>query len=291
MREECDGARIHAVREVDRKQGAARGAAHRAGLGVRARARARQVASSTAWSARHPDTLTGKMAKDARGGRIFLDYLRNAEGASAVAPYSTRNLSGPSCSVPLAWDELDRRPRHPGLHDRARDRARRSGHRSVGRHGPRSRGNARAQVRREARLGRAASARRASASAGRAPCARPPAPCRRPPRGAARVTRLSAIDGQIGVVDRVGRLADAPALDVDRDARQDGADHRAQRLLDSVCENVRHRAWPPVPRRRRCASSRLVGVVMTLRVGLHRSSHAVEVRGEAAPSRAARAAR
>jgi bifunctional non-homologous end joining protein LigD len=54
----------------------------------------------------HPDTLVGKMAKDLRSGRIFLDYLRNAEGASAVAPYSTRNLSGPSCAVPLEWDEL-----------------------------------------------------------------------------------------------------------------------------------------------------------------------------------------
>ncbi|NTU71209.1 MAG: hypothetical protein HGB10_05260 [Coriobacteriia bacterium] len=54
----------------------------------------------------NPDLLVGKMAKSARDGRIFLDYLRNAEGASAVAPYSTRNLSGPSCSAPLAWAEL-----------------------------------------------------------------------------------------------------------------------------------------------------------------------------------------
>ena len=56
--------------------------------------------------ARHPETLVGKMAKDARGGRIFFDYLRNAEGASAVGPYSTRMKPGPSCAVPLAWDEL-----------------------------------------------------------------------------------------------------------------------------------------------------------------------------------------
>jgi bifunctional non-homologous end joining protein LigD len=56
--------------------------------------------------ARHPETLVGKMAKDARSGRIFFDYLRNAEGASAVAPYSTRMTLGPSCAVPLAWDEL-----------------------------------------------------------------------------------------------------------------------------------------------------------------------------------------
>jgi len=56
--------------------------------------------------ARHPETLVGKMAKDARGGRVFFDYLRNAEGASAVGPYSTRMKPGPSCAVPLAWDEL-----------------------------------------------------------------------------------------------------------------------------------------------------------------------------------------
>jgi bifunctional non-homologous end joining protein LigD len=56
--------------------------------------------------ARHPETLVGKMAKVAREGRIFFDYLRNAEGASAVAPYSTRMKPGPSCAVPLAWAEL-----------------------------------------------------------------------------------------------------------------------------------------------------------------------------------------
>ena len=57
-------------------------------------------------SARHPESLTGKMAKNVRGGRVFFDYLRNAEGASAVAPYSTRMKPGPSCALPLAWTEL-----------------------------------------------------------------------------------------------------------------------------------------------------------------------------------------
>jgi bifunctional non-homologous end joining protein LigD len=71
---------------------------------VRVRALAKSIVDRLVSS--NPDTLTGKMAKDARGGRIFLDYLRNSEGASAVAPYSTRNLSGPSCSVPLGWEEL-----------------------------------------------------------------------------------------------------------------------------------------------------------------------------------------
>jgi len=55
---------------------------------------------------RHPDTLTAKMAKNVRGGRVFLDYLRNAEGASAVAAYSTRMAPGPPCALPLAWEEL-----------------------------------------------------------------------------------------------------------------------------------------------------------------------------------------
>lgn len=56
--------------------------------------------------ARNPNMLVGKMAKDARSGRVFFDYLRNAEGASAVAPYSTRMRPGPTCAVPLDWDEL-----------------------------------------------------------------------------------------------------------------------------------------------------------------------------------------
>jgi bifunctional non-homologous end joining protein LigD len=53
-----------------------------------------------------PATFTTKMAKEARGDRIFIDYLRNSEGASVIAPYSTRNREGPTCAVPLAWEEL-----------------------------------------------------------------------------------------------------------------------------------------------------------------------------------------
>jgi bifunctional non-homologous end joining protein LigD len=56
--------------------------------------------------ARDPSSLVGKMAKSARTDRIFIDYLRNAEGASAVAAYSTRMRPGPPCAIPLAWDEL-----------------------------------------------------------------------------------------------------------------------------------------------------------------------------------------
>ena len=64
-----------------------------------------QVFSETIAKAR-PGRYVAIMSKTARRGRIFIDYLRNGRGATAVAAYSTRALPQASVSTPLAWDEL-----------------------------------------------------------------------------------------------------------------------------------------------------------------------------------------
>jgi bifunctional non-homologous end joining protein LigD len=56
-----------------------------------------------------PERFTSNMAKAKRGGKMFIDYLRNAEGATAVSAYSTRARANAPVAVPLAWKELGAR--------------------------------------------------------------------------------------------------------------------------------------------------------------------------------------
>ncbi|MGO8952103.1 MAG: DNA ligase D [Rhodomicrobium sp.] len=59
-----------------------------------------------AMEADSPSKYISTMAKKARGGKIFVDYLRNGRGATAVAPYSTRARPTAPISTPVGWDEL-----------------------------------------------------------------------------------------------------------------------------------------------------------------------------------------
>jgi bifunctional non-homologous end joining protein LigD len=90
------GKGLHVVLPIERRNSweAAKGFAH---------------SLAQALARRAPRDFVLVATKSKRAGRIFLDYLRNGRGATAVASYSTRAAPGATVATPLAWEELDAR--------------------------------------------------------------------------------------------------------------------------------------------------------------------------------------
>jgi len=56
--------------------------------------------------AQKPKDFVGTMNKEKRIGKIYIDYLRNQRGATAIAPFSTRAKDNAPVATPISWDEL-----------------------------------------------------------------------------------------------------------------------------------------------------------------------------------------
>ncbi|MDQ0321770.1 bifunctional non-homologous end joining protein LigD [Pararhizobium capsulatum DSM 1112] len=54
-----------------------------------------------------PEHYIATMSKAKRKGRIFIDWLRNERGATAISPYSVRARAGGPVATPVSWDELE----------------------------------------------------------------------------------------------------------------------------------------------------------------------------------------
>ncbi|TPG42416.1 DNA ligase D [Sphingomonas koreensis] len=61
---------------------------------------------SRALAAAEPDRFVATMSKAKRKGKIFIDWLRNQRGATAILPYSARARSGAPVAAPVSWNEL-----------------------------------------------------------------------------------------------------------------------------------------------------------------------------------------
>jgi bifunctional non-homologous end joining protein LigD len=57
-------------------------------------------------AAEDPDRYLAEMSKARRKGRIFVDYLRNGRGATAICPFSTRARKGAPIAWPVSWNAL-----------------------------------------------------------------------------------------------------------------------------------------------------------------------------------------
>lgn len=66
---------------------------------------ARRLAAELAGA--HPGRIAPRMAREERGGRVYIDWAQNSERRQTVAPYSLRMADEPRVSTPIAWEELE----------------------------------------------------------------------------------------------------------------------------------------------------------------------------------------
>ena len=59
-----------------------------------------------ALSEAEPDRFLANMSKAKRKGRIFIDYLRNQRGATAILPFAARARPNAPVAAPVSWEEL-----------------------------------------------------------------------------------------------------------------------------------------------------------------------------------------
>ncbi len=57
-------------------------------------------------SARHPNEIVARMAKELRPRKVFIDWSQNNQYKTTVAPYSLRARERPTVSTPITWDEV-----------------------------------------------------------------------------------------------------------------------------------------------------------------------------------------
>lgn len=65
---------------------------------------AKRIAEELA--AQTPKSVTSKMTKRLRSGKVFIDWSQNSAAKTTVSPYSLRAMPTPTVSVPLRWEEV-----------------------------------------------------------------------------------------------------------------------------------------------------------------------------------------
>ena len=100
------GPRARKLRADDRRQGPACRRAARPSRILGQSSKPSPRLSRTRSFASSPNRYVAQASKAKRPGKIYVDYLRNEKGATAIACFSTRARPGATVATPVSWDEL-----------------------------------------------------------------------------------------------------------------------------------------------------------------------------------------